>query len=84
MLTKQINLTVPENLLEKAEMYANAYGFRNVQELAAEALREKIFEGNFDESLTEKEIRSIEKLLEFSISKGRIKTEKEILKALGD
>ncbi len=82
MDTKQVNLTLPQPLLKKAEGYAKAYGFRNVQELATEALREKVFEDEYDESFAETEIELIDKLLTLSISKGKIRTENEVMKAL--
>ncbi len=82
MVTKQVNLTLTQHLLEKAESYAEEYGFRNIQELATEALREKVFEDEYDESVTEKEIELMDKLLALSISKNRIKSEKDIMKAL--
>jgi len=78
---KQISLTLNENLLHKAEKYAKTYGFRNVQELAAEALREKMFNSEFDEDFTEKEIELIDKLIEVSISK-KVVAEDELRKAL--
>ena len=74
MAIKQVNLTLPQNLLEKAESYAEEYGFRNIQELATEALREKVFEDEYDESITEKEIELVDKLLAISISRGKIKS----------
>ncbi len=82
METKQVNLTVPKTLLEKAGIYAQQHGFRNVQELAAEALREKVFEAGYDDSFTGKEVELIEKLIEASISKGKIKSEQELMRAL--
>ncbi len=82
METKQVNLTVPENLLKQAETYAASHGFRNIQELAAEALREKVFGDEYDETLNEKEAKLIDELLELSISKGKIKSEKELNSAL--
>lgn len=82
MKTQQINLTLPQNLLQKAESYSKSYGFRNVQELATEALREKVFEDEYDESFTEKEIDLCDKLIEISISKAKIKSEKELMRAL--
>ena len=44
MEVKQINLKLPENLVEAAESYVKNFGFRNIQELVAESMREKIFE----------------------------------------
>jgi|TARA_B100001971_G_C17730881_1_gene305867 1,2-phenylacetyl-CoA epoxidase catalytic subunit len=40
---KQINLTLPTTLLDAAKDYMAAYSYKNIQELATEALREKIF-----------------------------------------
>jgi len=44
--TEQINLKLSKNLLEVARKYAEIYGYRNIQELAAESIREKVFEDN--------------------------------------
>jgi len=43
MEIKQINLKLPKNFVEAAEDYAKKFGFRNIQELAASSMREKIF-----------------------------------------
>jgi len=43
MEIKQINLKLPQNLVEAAEDYAKRFGFRNIQELATSSMREKIF-----------------------------------------
>ncbi len=83
MKSEQINIRLPKNLEKVAEQYAATYGFRNIQELIAEALREKIFfKPQYDESFSEKEIAMIDKLIEQSISKKKLKTEKELLRAL--
>ena len=68
METRQINLKLPENLIEAAEEYARNFGFRNIQELAAESIREKVFEKNeFDETVSEKEIELIDNLIEHTM-----------------
>jgi len=54
MDTKQINLKLPKNFVHAAESYAKNFGFRNIQELAATSMREKIFRV---ESPAEKELR---------------------------
>lgn len=83
MDTKQINLKLPENLVKAAEQYAKTYGYRNLQELAAESLREKVFEDNeFDESFSEKEIELIDSLIEISVKKKKFISEEEINKTL--
>ena len=82
MATKQINLKLSSNLYDSAESFAQNYGYRNVQELITESMREKIFEkSDFDNSFTEKEIDLIDSLISKSIAKGKIKDWKEIAKA---
>jgi hypothetical protein len=83
MHARQVNVKMPANLYEAAESFAKAYGYRNVQDLAMESMREKIFEkSDFDESFTEKEIGLVESLIEKTILKNKIAGEKELLKAL--
>lgn len=83
METKQLNLKLSRNLLKAAEQYAKNYGYRNIQELTAETLREKIFEDNeFDESFSEKEIELIDSLIALSIKKKQIVSEEGLNKTL--
>jgi hypothetical protein len=82
MAYKQINLSLTENLRKQAQDYADAYGYKNVQELATEALREKVFFREYDEQFTEKEADMVERLLDRSLKTGDLKTEKELMKAL--
>lgn len=83
MKTKQINLKISEKLYTEAEKYAEKYGFRNIQEFAADSMREKVFEeSEFDETFTEKEIELIDSLIELSIKTKREVSEEELMKAL--
>mgnify|MGYP007123684864 CR=1 FL=1 len=83
METKQINLKLPINLLLAAQSYANNYGFRNIQDLATESIREKVFEKNeFDENFTSQEIQLIDQLITLSLKKKSFSTEEEINKIL--
>jgi len=83
MELKQINLKIPQNLIIAAESYAKNFGFRNIQELAATSIREKIFQQNqFDETFTDKEITLIDNLIETSIKRGDISSEEELNKIL--
>jgi len=83
MVLQQINLRLPANLIAAAKNYAEQFGFKNVQELTAEALREKVMEkSEFDETFSEKEIELIEKLAEISIKKNLLGTEEELRKIL--
>ena len=82
MDVKQINLKLPENLNFAAEQYAKNFGFRNIQELVAESLREKIFEKNeFDETFSEDEISLIDCLIE-RVTKEKFVSEDELNKIL--
>lgn len=78
----QINLRLPEDMRKMAEKYAKLHGFKNIQELAKIAIREKVMAKNYDESFTPKEIELIDRLIELSINKGKLATEKELMKAL--
>ena len=81
MGTKQINLKISTQLFTVAESFAENYGYRNVQELAADSLREKIFEkSDFDESFSEKEIDLIDRIIEKSIKSGKLVDAKDYFK----
>ena len=83
MAQKQINIRLSEKLAEAAENYAENYGFKNIQELLSEALREKVFEENkFDETFTQKEIELIEEFAELTVKNGDLVDEKEIFEEL--
>lgn len=83
MEVKQINLKMAEKLYFAAENYAQNFGFRNIQELIAASLREKIFEKNsYDEDFSSEEIFLIDSLIEKSIEKGAISSEAELNKIL--
>jgi len=79
----QINLRLPVKLQSAAEEYVENYGYRNIQELILDAIRDKIFRENiFDETFSQKDVELIETLLEASIEKGKIKSHYDVMKAL--
>ena len=83
MKTKQINLKITSDFLKAAQSYAKNFGFRNIQDLATESMREKIFEKNkFDEIYNEKEIELIDNLIEKIIKNKDFSTEEELNKIL--
>ncbi len=83
MVTKQINLKLTENLFESAQRYIKNFGFRNIQELATESIREKIFERNeYDENFNEEEIKLVDEIIKTSILKKKLVSEEEIIKVL--
>ena len=74
---------MPENLHLAAKNYVRSFGFRNIQELIAESLGEKIFESNsYDDSFSEEEIDFIDSLVERSIREGKVSSEEELNKIL--
>ena len=83
MKTKQINLKLSPALLMAAQRYSKNFGYRNVQDLTAECLREKVFQENeFDETFSEEEIELIDRLITDSIKKGDFVSEEELNKVL--
>lgn len=84
MALKQINLTLPENLIKAAKEYSKKFGFRNIQELATESMREKIFfQKEYDEELTPKEVEIINRFIDMTLKNKRLlATEEDIDKAL--
>ncbi len=81
--TGQINLKLSRELLEVAYRYVKNFGYRNIQELVAESVREKVFEKNdYDESFSDKEIDLVDSLIELSLKKGDLVSEEELKKAL--
>jgi len=83
METKQINLKLSNNLIIAAESYARNYGYRNLQELTSESLREKVFENNeFDENFSDEEVNLIDSLIDLSLKKKAVVSEEEINKTL--
>jgi len=83
METKQLNVKLSKELLAAAERYSKQFGYRNVQDLIGESVREKVFENNeFDETFSDNEIEMIDKLITLSIKKGDFVEEEELNKIL--
>ncbi len=80
---QQINLKLPDNLIKAANRYVDNFGFRNIQELAAEAIREKVFEKNeYDETFSEEEVNLIDNLIATSVKNKQLISEDELNKVL--
>ena len=83
MKTIQINLKLPENLAKAAEQYVKSFGYRNIQELAAESMRDKIMERNeYDENITREELVLIDTLISSSVKRKKIVSEEGLMRAL--
>ena len=80
---QQINLKIPDNLLQAAKGYVDHFGFKNIQELALESMREKIFERNeYDESFSKREIELIDSLISTATKKKDFVSEQELNRVL--
>ena len=83
MELEQINLKLSPNLIAAAESYAKNFGFRNIQELAATSMREKIFQQNqFDETFTDEEITLIDRLISKTLKEKEYISEKDLFDSM--
>ncbi|PIN99930.1 hypothetical protein COT72_03780 [archaeon CG10_big_fil_rev_8_21_14_0_10_43_11] len=82
MGTKQLNVKLPEKLLQNAQKYVKTFGFTNVQELIRDSLREKIFESRYDETFTQREINLIDSVIKTSLEQGHVISEEELVNVL--
>jgi hypothetical protein len=83
MAQNQVNLTLSDALLAAARDYSKKFGYKNVQDLATECLRQTVFEKDYDEDFTPKEIELIEKFIDVTLSRPELlSTEKELDKVL--
>jgi len=78
-MTTQINLKFPDEFLNLAQDYAKAKGYLNVQELAREALRDKIF-GELEVKPSYKKILASKEANTYLSDEETKKFEKELLK----
>ena len=79
MMNSQINIRMPANLLSRAQEYAEKNGFRTLQDFVRETIREKIYE---EPRISAKELELVKKLVQASMDKGLLGTEKELFKKL--
>ena len=65
--------------MEAAQNYVENFGFRNIQDLVLESMREKTFERNeYDESFSEKEVGLIDSLISMSVKAKDLVSEEEL------
>jgi len=76
--TTQINVRLPDQILNTASHYAKNHGFGNIQELIKESLREKLF----PVELTKEELMLVKKLAQATEEKNLWGTEKELFSKL--
>ncbi len=79
IMTKQINVRMPEKLLKSANKHANEKGFASLQDFIRETIREKLFD---EPDLSMEELVLINKLFKASEAKKLYGTEKQLFKKL--
>ena len=79
IMTQQISLRLPENILKNANEYAEVHGFGSIQDFIREVLREKLFD---EPNISEEESILVQKLAEASNKKNLYGTEEELFKKL--
>ncbi len=79
IMNTQINLRVPDELLEQSRGYAKNHGFGNIQELIKESLREKIFGTPL---ITKEELFLVRRLAEATKEKNLFGSEEELFRKL--
>ena len=78
-MNTQINIRMPETLLDSAKSYAAEHGFGTVQEFIKETVREKLFD---EPDMTREELLLIRKLAEATENKNLYGTEEELFNKL--
>lgn len=78
-MNSQINIRLPDTLLEAAREYATSHGFGTVQEFIRETVREKLFP---DESLTKRERALVKGILEESFKHQSFRSEEELFEMM--
>ncbi|MBD3319336.1 hypothetical protein GF342_05500 [Candidatus Woesearchaeota archaeon] len=78
-MNEQINLRLPDKMVNSARKYAKKHGFSTVQEFIKELLRETLFE---KPSITKKELILVKKLIEAAEKEDLYGTEKELFSKL--
>ena len=78
-MNTQINVRVPDSLLDSAKDYAEKHGYGNVQNFIRETMREKMFD---EPSVTAEELKLVTKLIKASREKDLFGTEEELFEKL--
>jgi len=78
-MNSQINLRLPNKLLNSAKSYSTEHGFGSIQEFIKETIREKLFDMP---EISNNELSMIKKLVEVSEKKKLYGTEKELMNKL--
>ena len=77
-MNTQINIRLPDKMLNSAKSYAEIHGFGTVQEFIKETLREKLFE----KDISKKELLLVKQLRSVAEKNNLYGTEKELFDKL--
>ncbi len=69
--TVQINVKLISSLEKDSKKYIKDFGYKNIQELICEALREKLYGKNIKEQITNEFLKEIEKEKEYVFSEKK-------------
>ncbi len=78
-MNTQINLRLPDEILDSANRQAKIQGFSSVQEFIKDILREKLFN---EEIISKEELVLVKKLMQINEEKSLYGTEKELFEKL--
>lgn len=79
IMNSQINIRLPERMLNAAQSYSEEHGFGSLQDFIKETIREKLFE---TPDVSEEELALVKKLVEVSEKKNLYGTEEELFTKL--
>lgn len=78
-MNTQLNLRMPENLLDSAKSYAEEHGFGTVQDFIKETVREKLFD---EPDMTREELLLVRKLAQAAEKEALYGTEEALFSKL--
>ncbi|MFH1072809.1 MAG: ribbon-helix-helix domain-containing protein [Nanoarchaeota archaeon] len=78
-MNSQINIRLPEKMVDSAQTYADKHGFGSIQELIKELMRERLFE---EPDISKEEFALVKKLITVAEKKNLYGTEEDLFKKL--
>ena len=79
IMNAQINLRMPQKLLDSVKSYSDEHGYGSIQDFIKETIREKLFD---EPEISREELALVRKLAEVSETKKLYGTEKELFDKL--
>lgn len=79
IMNTQINIRIPDTMLNAARAYSEEHGFGSIQDFIKETIREKVFD---EPDITNEELELVKNLIELTEKKNLYGTEKELFQKL--